>query len=60
MDYEALVHYNVKHSKNEFANNHINGIENFLLHLQECEFRYIKTAQKLVSETIKINNGKYA
>ena len=27
MDYEALVHYRVKHSKNEFA---INGIENFL------------------------------
>jgi len=29
MDYEALVHYKVKHSKNEFANNHINSIENF-------------------------------
>ena len=26
---EALAHYRVKHSKNEFANNHINGIENF-------------------------------
>ena len=30
MDYEALVHYKVKHSKNEFANNHINDIQNFL------------------------------
>jgi len=30
VDYEALVHYKVKHSKNEFANNHINSIENFL------------------------------
>jgi len=31
VDYEALAHYRVKHSKNEFANgkNHINGIENF-------------------------------
>ena len=31
MDYAALAHYRVKHSKNEFANgkNHINGIENF-------------------------------
>ena len=29
MDYEALVHYKVKHSKNEFSNNHINSIENF-------------------------------
>ena len=31
IDYEALAHYRVKHSKNEFANgkNHINGIENF-------------------------------
>ena len=29
MDYEALVHYKVKHSKNEFANNHINNIQNF-------------------------------
>ena len=27
MDYEALVHYRVKHSKNEFANNHINDIQ---------------------------------
>ena len=26
VDYEA--YYRVKHSKNEFANNHINGIEN--------------------------------
>ena len=26
MDYEALVHYRVKHSKNEFSNNHINDI----------------------------------
>ena len=26
MDYEALAHYRVKHSKNEFANNHINDI----------------------------------
>ena len=33
MDYEALVHYKVKHSKNEFVNNHINGIENFWLRL---------------------------
>ena len=31
VDYAALAHYRVKHSKNEFANgkNHINGIENF-------------------------------
>ena len=31
VDYVALAHYRVKHSKNEFANgkNHINGIENF-------------------------------
>ena len=31
VDYTALAHYRVKHSKNEFANgkNHINGIENF-------------------------------
>ena len=30
MDYEALVHYRVKQFKNEFVNNHINNIENFL------------------------------
>ena len=31
VDYGALAHYRVKHSKNEFANgkNHINGIKNF-------------------------------
>ena len=29
VDYAALADYRVKHSKNEFANNHINGIENF-------------------------------
>jgi len=28
-DYEALANYRMKHSKNEFANNHINGIKNF-------------------------------
>ena len=61
MDYEALAHYRVKHSKNEFANNHIYGIENFLLHLKECKFIYnTKTAQKLISKTIKINKRKYA
>ena len=33
--------------------------QNFLLHLKECEFRYnTKTAQKLISETIKIDKGK--
>ena len=26
VDYEALVHYRVKHSKNKFVNNHINDI----------------------------------
>jgi len=26
VDYKALVHYKVKHSKNKFANNHINDI----------------------------------
>ena len=31
VDYGA--HYRVKHSKNEFVNNHINGIENFWLRL---------------------------
>ena len=29
VDYAALAHYRVKYSKNEFANNHINGKENF-------------------------------
>ena len=31
VDYAALAHYRVKHSKNEFVNgkNHINSIENF-------------------------------
>jgi len=29
VDYEALAHYRVKHSKNKFANNHTNSIENF-------------------------------
>ena len=41
MDYEALVHYRVKHSKNEFA---INGIENFLWYAKYrlAEFKSIK------------------
>ena len=38
VDYTALAHYRVKHSKNEFANgkNHINGIENFLSAASSC------------------------
>jgi len=29
VDYVDKAHCRAKHSKNEFANNHINGIENF-------------------------------
>ena len=29
-NYEALANYKIKCSKNKFANNHINGIKNFL------------------------------
>ena len=44
MDYEALVHYKIKHSKNEFANNHINNIENFLWYAKYrlAKFKSIK------------------
>ena len=61
----------MKHSKNEFVDNNIKGIknfldmlnidylnlmdkENFLLHLKSVSL-YIKTAQKLVLKTVKIN-----
>ena len=49
MDYAALAHYRVKHSKNDFSyatlvtlwdangKNHINGIENFFQ--RECEHK---------------------
>ncbi len=41
VDYGALAHHRVKHSKNEFANgrNHINGIENFWAY---CKLRLSK------------------
>ena len=32
--YNCLANYKMKCSKNEFANNHINGIENFWLRLR--------------------------
>ena len=52
--YKALAHYRVKYSKNEFVNNHINGIKNFLdilniyyLNLMDKEFCFILKSANL-------------
>ena len=68
VDYAALAHYRVKHSKNEFANgkNHINGIENFFSK-RVRKRRTVATAEKPSKENFllhlkeckfRFNNGK--
>ena len=63
VDYAALAHYRVKHSKNEFANNHINGIENFWIYAKDrlSKFKGIKKENFLLylkECKFRYNNGK--
>ena len=60
MDYAALAHYRVKHSKNEFANgkNHINGIENFFskrVRAQELRLRLATASRRGYANTDYLN-----
>ena len=63
VDYATLAHYRVKYSKNEFANNHINGIENFWGYVKDrlSKFKGIKKENFLLHLKeceFRFNNGK--
>ena len=51
VDYVDKAHCRAKHSKNEFANNRINGIENFKDYTKQrlSKFKSIKKREFLVS-----------
>ena len=63
VDYAALAHYRVKYSKNEFANNHINGKENFWGYTKDRLYKFKGIKKEIFLLHLKkckfrYNNGK--